>query len=100
MAGRPNRNGNSNLFNIATRKEKFDRAKAFGKTLRALRMARGLQAKQVWMQLGGAHTYYHQVELGRNNYTPSLEWINKVSAIMGLTEDEYKQLVEASGRQG
>ena len=65
---------------------------AFGKTLRKLRIARGLTQEQLGFEASLRRTYISSLELGEKE--PSLQTIQKLSTAFGLSPSKLLAEVE------
>lgn len=70
----------------------MDITAAFGKTLRKLRIARGLTQEQLGFEASLRRTYISSLELGEKG--PSLQTIQKLSAAFGVSASKLISEVE------
>lgn len=64
----------------------------FGKTLRLLRIQKGIQQKRIALSLGVDQSFLSRVEAGRTFPPRSSDFIARVSQELGLTDAERKNL--------
>ena len=72
----------------------MDLSAAFGKTLRRLRLSRGLTQEELGFESGLRRTYISSLELGEKQ--PSLQTIEKIAPVFGLTVSKFMAEVEKS----
>lgn len=70
---------------------------AFGKLLRAKRMAAGLSLRQVATAVGVSHVFLGEVERGVRSSLKADHWPGLLAAVPGLTPEELERAAATSG---